>query len=190
MNDLQPIHCRFCKQSYFTTAATVAAQKCDLCGKTAGLVDPNKAVEEAREQFVERAKEHTRGTHVFAGIMGVFGSIFVCIWKAWDTGVLIGSPTRADWFSFSIWILLVFPIWLASLFLVIRHGPDPNAQPKSRTDYLRMSMEILGLGWLVKSKNRVNAGSTSKSVSDAPISPDPFQQFSEGRSAPDNKPSK
>jgi len=45
-SDLVQIHCRFCRQTFLTTEAAIAAQQCDLCKQTGGLVNPPVAAQD------------------------------------------------------------------------------------------------------------------------------------------------
>lgn len=131
MNDLQPIHCRFCQRDYVTTATTIRAQKCDLCGKTGGLIDPNVAAEAAREQFIERARdqprERPRKPRVYGDAMtGAIVTPLLALVFAWWVDLFSGHPKWYAWIAFGFVMIFMVPYFLVCLYSLIRYGPEAD----------------------------------------------------------------
>jgi len=142
MNDLQPIHCRLCQQTYMTTSETIAAQKCDMCGRFGGLMDAKVAAEADRERFIERAAKQTpmnrwslptNNVVAKVTIYAIFVLLFAFL-TAFRRGLLFGSGNPRGWFFLGlslVGLLIIGIIWVYREIRTRKKQPPPESSTQA-----------------------------------------------------------
>jgi hypothetical protein len=129
MSDLQKVHCRFCGQTFFTTPDSL--ERCDLCGKSGGLVSPEVAVVDAalrdRQQAAEKVQRQGGPKTALDWVQFVFGMMV-----AMGAFFLISQPGQGPvTTAFDIGLIILGNVGMLVVWWWRKRRPTPE-RPEDR----------------------------------------------------------